>query len=712
MGPAVTAPPGGLEARAEAPLVTIVVPYYNQGPYLAETLQSLERQTLQAFEVLLVNDGSTDAASLRVLAEMEARWPGLRAIRQPNAGLPAARNRGIREARAPFILPLDADDLLEPTYLEKVAWALVTRPEVGFAYTGIQEFGAGSDQVFYPFDPAGLARMNPLPYCALFRRAVFDRVGGYRETMRLGYEDWDFWLGVVEAGIEGHGIPEPLFLYRRRPDSMLERAVRSHEPLMATLRALHPAYFRRQVVARLLPGGARGTRALLIRIGRRTLPEGIKAHLRPIAYGQQTVRGFARALLRRAGRAGEPAAPAVLAQYGGGEPPALAATIGQAFGGVTSRHAAGRRRNILFLVPWFEVGGADRANLEILGRLDRQRFQPFVIATVPSPQPWRRRFEAWTPEVFALPAFLPGSCFERFVAEFVASRRIDLFQVSNAMHGYAYLRRLRQRSPRLKTLDLLHSVPARGGGYPALSARHFTADLDRHVVVSRHLQAYLIARGVPGAKIRVCPLGVDAREEFNPERYEPGKLRAELRLPPEADVVSFVGRLAKEKRPRLFLDIAEAFLAEAAGAVHFLVVGDGVLRRAVEGRVARSPWRERIHLLGDRSDVAQILRDTAVLVVPSEFEGVARVSYEALAMGVPNLASDVGGQGELIVPACGRLVPRGPDEAARFARALRELLSDRRQLQRMGAAARARILERFDVADFVRALEGVWEELL
>ena len=92
---------------------------------------------------------------------------------------------------------------------------------------------------------------------------------------------------------------------------------------------------------------------------------------------------------------------------------------------------------------------------------------------MPSSQPWRRRFEACTPEVFALPAFLPGSYFQRFVTEFVASRRIDLLQVSNTMHGYAYLRRLRERFPRLKTLDLLHSVPADESGYPGLSVRHF-----------------------------------------------------------------------------------------------------------------------------------------------------------------------------------------------------------------------------------------------
>ncbi len=705
---------GGLGAAPDAPLISVVVPYYNQGAYLPETLESLERQTLQAFEVVLVNDGSTDEASLGVLGEAQVRYPGLRVISQPNRGPSAARNRGIREARGQFILPLDADDLVEPTYLEKTAWALVTRPEVGFVYTGLQEFGAASDEVFYPFDPGDLARINPLPYCALIRRAVLERVGGYRETMRLGYEDWDFWIGVAEAGITGHGIPEPLFLYRRRPDSRNERAVRSHDELTALIRAQHPTYFRSQAVARAVPRNPEGARALLIRIGRRVLPEAIKAHLRPLAYRQQTVRGFARAVLglrRHAERPAEPPLPAFVAQYAGGEHPALKAAIGDAFGRVVSRHADSGRRNILFLVPWFEVGGADRANLEILSRLDRRRFQPFVIATVPSTQPWRRRFEGCTPEVFALPAFLPGSYFERFVTEIVASRRIDLLQISNTMHGYAYLRRLRQRFPHLKALDLLHSVPTEGDGYPGLSARHFTADLDQHVVVSRHLQAFLRAHGVPEAKVRVCPLGVDAREEFNPDRYEPGKLRAELRLPPEADIVAFVGRLAREKRPLLFLDIAEAFLAEAPGAAHFVLVGDGVLHRAVANRAARSKWFERIRLLGNRTDIPQVLRDTTVLVIPSEFEGIARISYEALAMGVPNVASDVGGQAELITPDCGRLVPRGPDEVGQFACELRGLLGDRSRLRAMGAAARARVLERFDVADFVRSLEAVWDEL-
>jgi glycosyltransferase involved in cell wall biosynthesis len=710
MGPLAKMAASGLSGRPEAPLISVVVPYYNQGAYLPETLESLERQTFQAFEVVLVNDGSNEATSLRVLGEMERRYPGLRVITQPNGGLPTARNRGIREARGQFILPLDADDLLEPTYVEKTAWALVTRPDVGFVYTGVREFGLKSVELFSPFDPAVFARMNPLNYCALIRRAVFQQVGGYRETMRLGYEDWDFWIGLVEAGVHGHGIPEPLFLYRRRPNSMLQRAEQSHEALVATIRAQHPAYFRRHAGGRAVRRDRRGARWLFIRIGRRVLPEAIKRHLRPVAYGEQTLRGLLRACLGWGKAAGRPEDQPLTASVTR-PAPIVEAAIGRAFGRVAPGHVAASHRNILFLVPWFEVGGADRANLEIVGGLDRRRFRPFVIATLSSAHPWRRRFEALTPEVFVLPAFLPEAYFERFVAEFVAARGIDLIQVSNSMAGYGYLRALRQRFPRLRTLDLLHTLEGREGGYPEIAARRFTADLDRHVVVSRHLEEYLRGQGVPAGKIRVCPIGVDAREEFDPERYEPGKLRAELRLPPEAQVVTLVGRLVNQKRPLLFLDIAETFLSAEPGAVHFVVVGDGVLHQAVAARVAASRWRERIHVLGSRGDIPSILRDTTVLLLPSEFEGIALISYEALAMGVPNLASDVGGQGDLITPDCGRLVPPGPDEVTQFAWHLRDLLGDRDRLAAMGRVGRARVMERFDIIQFIRRLEAVWDEL-
>src|SRR3972149_928654 len=110
-----------IEASAgiTGPAVTIITPFFNMAEFIGETAESVFRQTFWDFEWLIINDGSTQPGSLESLRQLEARDSRVRVIHQANRGLAATRNRGFAEARTEYVVPLDADDLLEPTYLEK-----------------------------------------------------------------------------------------------------------------------------------------------------------------------------------------------------------------------------------------------------------------------------------------------------------------------------------------------------------------------------------------------------------------------------------------------------------------------------------------------------------------------------------------------------------------------------------------------------------------
>jgi len=198
--------------------VSIVIPCHNAGTYLAETVQSALDQTLQDVEIVIVDDGSTDLVTLQLLDSMTD--PRARVFRQSNAGPAAARNRAIREAHGEYILPLDADDLLEPTYAAKAASVLDAQPDVGIVYCQAAKFGVEDVPWELPeFSPDELVLGNVIFASAMFRKVDWESVGGFDEGLRHGMEDYDFWIRLVHAGSRVVRLPEALFRYRIREGS-------------------------------------------------------------------------------------------------------------------------------------------------------------------------------------------------------------------------------------------------------------------------------------------------------------------------------------------------------------------------------------------------------------------------------------------------------------------------------------------------------------
>jgi glycosyltransferase involved in cell wall biosynthesis len=204
------------------PRVAVVITCYNLGRYLDEAVQSVLGQTLRDFEIVIVDDGSDEPETVRLL-ERYAR-PQTRVIHSPNRGLSAARNLGIRETTGEYICALDADDILESSCLEKSVRALDEDPRLAFVSHWVRAFG---DEAFEwrpdRCDLASLLDQNTVNSAAVVRREIVAAVGGFDETLTRGFEDWAFWLDVVSRGFPGAIIPEVLFRYRRRPDSMSRR---------------------------------------------------------------------------------------------------------------------------------------------------------------------------------------------------------------------------------------------------------------------------------------------------------------------------------------------------------------------------------------------------------------------------------------------------------------------------------------------------------
>jgi GT2 family glycosyltransferase/glycosyltransferase involved in cell wall biosynthesis/predicted Zn-dependent protease len=233
------------EPREEPPTVSVIIPCYNQAQYLSEAVESVVNQTYEDWECIIVKDGSPDNTS-EVARKLIAQYPHKRIIllEKKNGGLADARNFGIGNAKGKYILPLDADDKIQPEMLQKTVELLQARPNVAIVYTDTVRFGkVNNTYQTSDFSVATLCSYNPINYCSLYRREVWEAAGGYRTNMVHGYEDWDFWISCAEKGFTGQRIPEYLFMYRIKEDSMLSKAYERDADLKAQIVLNHPRLY-------------------------------------------------------------------------------------------------------------------------------------------------------------------------------------------------------------------------------------------------------------------------------------------------------------------------------------------------------------------------------------------------------------------------------------------------------------------------------------
>jgi len=216
--------------------VSVVIPCYNHGKFLMGAIRSVLKSNFKDYEIIIVNDGSTDPLTLEIFREIEDKFENeerVKVIHQDNLGLADARNNAIRMSKGEYILALDADNRIRPGYLSKAVEILDRYPEVGVVYAyakilgdedphAISFGGKKGVRKFQVFDGKTLLVNNFIDACSVFRKKVWEDCNGYDPDMGvMGYEDWDLWIGAMERGWKFHLIREVLFDYYIDRNSMV-----------------------------------------------------------------------------------------------------------------------------------------------------------------------------------------------------------------------------------------------------------------------------------------------------------------------------------------------------------------------------------------------------------------------------------------------------------------------------------------------------------
>lgn len=208
----------------KSPLISVVIPCYNDAEFIKQSVCSAVNQTYGNIEIILVDDGSNEITK-RVLKKIESKVNKL--ITQENRGQSAARNKGISLAKGEYILILDSDDYFEPTFAQKAIeeFSSNRNAKIVSCYTNII-YDDKSGKIYKP--PGGQLKdfliNNSAIGTSMFKREDWERINGYDESMRSGFEDWEFFIRLLKNGGEASIIKEPLFNYRKRMVSTTSRA--------------------------------------------------------------------------------------------------------------------------------------------------------------------------------------------------------------------------------------------------------------------------------------------------------------------------------------------------------------------------------------------------------------------------------------------------------------------------------------------------------
>lgn len=643
------------------PLVSIITAYYNGGQYLEQTFQCVIDQTFPFFEWIIVDDGSDRPEDLKLLEKIGAMDPRIRVLHKENGGPASARNYGIRHAKTEYILPVDADDLLEPTFLEYTWWMMERNPDASWAYCSSVGFQGEEYLWQHRFDPQIMKRENLLVVTALFRKKAVLAVGGYQEGERYFNEDWQLFLKMLARGaFPAQSTGEYLFWYRRSNSGALSIAKTDKE----------------------------------------------------IAHRNEQI------IEKAAKNVVDPAQPVIYPRQG------VCWDSPQMSDWTQCVYANKSKKHILFLFPHLVMGGADKFNFDLIQGLDKDKYDTSILTTVSSDNAWLQRFRSITPNIFNLANFVELKDYAEFISYYIKSRQVDVLFVSNSLHGYYLVPWLREQFPELAIVDYVHMEEWywHKGGYARTSAVVGAVTEKTYVCNSATRDVMIDHFGRKPESVETVHIGVDA-DYFKREAVRPGALYKELDISPSRPIVLFICRLHPQKRPFMMLEIAKK-VSRCVPDVAFAVVGNGPQEAELREKVEQMGLSKHVYFLGARTEVRPYYRDARVTLVCSLMEGLSLTAYESCAMGVPVVSADVGGQKDLVDDQVGALIPCRQSEAdsldarefvkeevATYVQEIVDLLTNDRRWAAAAKMCRERVENGFTIQNMVNYFEAELDRL-
>ena len=638
----------------KTPLISVVVPFFNSGKYIEQTINSVLNQTFPYYEILIIDDGSKDEESLKKLEEIEKLDKRIKVFHKKNEGLSATRDFGASKSSksCKYLMFLDDDDLIEPTFLECGYWTLETNKDASWAYSDSIGFGTQEYVWNKYFDSDKMKKVNELVSEALVRKSDFELVNGYELREKAVNEDWNFWLKLLAKG--------------KYPVHM----------------SFYGQWYRRKETGELKKASDNKKRALeIINETASKITKKVEAIQYPrYNYNYDLISENVESI-------------------------------------VIPEKEKDKKINLLFIMPWMIMGGADLFNLNLVRGLDKEKYAVTIITTEPNKNVLRQEFEKYA-TVYDLTSFLDHKYWLAFINYIIKKENINLILNSNSKFGYTILPYIKSTHIDIPIIDYVHMEEwyNRNGGYSRYSAMYESV-IDKTLVCNENSRKILINHfGKNENEVETVYIGVD-ENKFNPEKYNKEELIKKYQVKGKK-ILSYICRISEQKRPMLFLKII-AKLKEKRQDFKVLVVGDGNLLNKMKEKAKELNIYDDIVFTGSLKDTTEIYAISDLTINCSLKEGLALTSYESLSMGVPVISSDVGGQKELITDEVGEIIPLMQDEKDiylekynqkeinDFVSAIDKVLNNLNEYKKN---CRQRIINNFTINKMIEKMTNIFEE--
>ncbi len=583
--------------KKQKPIISIITPYYNSQKYIEETANSILNQTFPYWEWVIVDDGSPDKEAQEKLKEIEKMDSRIRVLHKENGGTAAARDYGIEKSdeSTKYIMFLDSDDLIEKTYLECCYWTLETNPKASWAYTDTINF-EGKEFLWRKwYNPDWELDENILTVTAMIKKDDLKEVGCFGINEKKVYEDWCLWLKLIKNQKFPVRIGELLTWYRQKPleESELKKSNSSNKK-----RAMK-------------------------------LVNNIK---RDIVYKKQGIQYPKQ-------------------DYNWEEIVENQPQI------VKVKQAKNSKTNILIIIPWMVTGGADKFNLDLISRIDKEKYEFTIISTIPSANEWRQEFEKYG-TIYDLPGFLDRKDWVSFINHIIYQNNIDIIFNTNSQYGYNILPYLKAKHPEIPIIDYVHMEEwyIRNGGFSRDSSIMQSVIDKTYTCNGNSRKIFINHFGRKEDEVETVYIGVDEKK-FDPDLYSKEDILKKNEIDPKGKfIISFICRIADQKRPYLFVEVIKE-LSKKRNDFIVVVAGDGPFLPEMKSRIKKYGLSDKFIYLGNVKETVNVYKISDLTVNTSIKEGLALTAYESLSMGVPVVSADVGGQKELINDKVGVIVP-------------------------------------------------------
>lgn len=650
-----------IEYKDDKPIISVIMPFYNDKKYINQSVNSVLNQTFPYFELLIIDDGSKDKESLEELEKISKLDSRIKVFHKENEGLAATRDYGASKSsnNCKYLFFLDSDDLIEPTCIECAYWTLETNKKASWAYT--DSIGFEGQQYTWNkwFDSDKMKKQNDLVATAMIKKADFEEVNGYELREKAVNEDWNFWLKLIAKGKFPVRMNFYGFWYRRKVNTgELSRVSQNQERNMEIINSTV-----------------------------KTIQNSVKA----IQYPRQNYNWD---------------------------------KIEESIEGiVVPKRKENNKINMLMIIPWMTTGGADKFNIDFLKGLDKDKYDVTVITTEPQINNYRQEFEKYS-TVYDLTTFIDRKYWLAFINYIIQKNNINFILNTNSRCGYSALPYLKGKYPEIPIIDYIHMEEwyNRNGGYSRDSSS-MPSILDRTLVCNKNSEDILVEHfGREREDIKTVYIGVNEKE-YDPSTIsedEKEKILKKYNIKKNNRfIISYICRISEQKRPHLLIQIVRK-LKETRKDFLVVVAGDGYMLHDIKREAKTYNLTENMEFIGNVTNTKEIYAISDVTINCSIKEGLALTSYESLAMGVPVISSDVGGQKELINEDVGVIVPcmqkeneifdfkYKQEEIENYTNAINKVLAN---LIKYKEKCRDRILNGFTINQMNKNMDNIIQEI-